>query len=98
MKKKIIFAMRQLSIYVVFHIQSLLFYNKGIVPLSLYCNVKGDCRISRGLYPLFINLTHFLMRQTENNVNRLQLLTTLQNYISKFITFRLFVNSKNLAI
>jgi len=97
-ENNIIFAMRNSFNSIVLQIQNLLTNNKGTVSHSYSSNAISLFRNFRGLYPHFINLTNFLMRNRENKVNGNLLLTTSQNYISKITALFPFVNSKKLAI
>ena len=64
-----IFAMRILLANIVFHIQSLFTYHKGIVPHSFYSNVQSEVRTSRTI-PSFFKVNYFLMRTSENNLQQ----------------------------
>ena len=68
LKNNCIFAVSHLHKDIVFQIQSLFTYHKGIVPHSFFSNVKSGCCNLRGLYPHFINVNYFLMQHPENNL------------------------------
>lgn len=87
MKNYIIFAMRNSLNSVVFQIQNLLTYNKGIVPHSYFSNAISLFRKNRGLYPHFINLTNFLMRNREKKVISISYILLLTSSVYNFFYF-----------
>lgn len=75
--------MRHLFICIVFQLQSLFTYHKGIVPHSFFSNTESRCRNSRGLYPHFFNVNYFLMRHLEENLQQANKVCTDVTYVSR---------------